>query len=186
MQRITKAAILLVAITACAVPTTPARTQQAKETFPAPMPSQIMNAKKVFLSNAGGDSHGLYSGEPRRLYDQFYAALKNWGRYELASSPAEADLVFEVSLINPLIGEYPSGGEGQTTAFSRSLTDPQFRLVILDPGTRVTLWIFTEHIVPAILLSNRDKNFDQALNYLVNDLRNVAGAPPLAAPNGRK
>jgi hypothetical protein len=79
MQRIMKAAILLVAITACAAPTTPARAQQAKETLPAPMPSQIMNAKKVFLSNAGGDSHGLYSGEPRRLYDQFYAALRKLG-----------------------------------------------------------------------------------------------------------
>jgi hypothetical protein len=58
-------------------------------------------------------------------------------------------------------------------------------LVILDPGTRVTLWVFTEHIVPAILLSNRDKNFDQALNYLVNDLRNVAGQP-VAGANGKK
>ena len=180
MQRIMKAAILLVVITAWTVSTTPANAQQAKETLPAPIPSQIVSAKKVFLSNAGGDSHGLYSGEPRRLYDQFYAALKSWGRYELAGSPAEADLVFEVSLINPLIGEYASGGGGQTSLSSRSVTDPQFRLLILDPATRVTLWVFTEHIEPAILLSNRDKNFDQALNYLANDLRNIAGAPRLA------
>lgn len=185
MQRIMKATILLVVFTVWTVPTTPARAQQTKDALPAPMPSQIVSARKVFLSNAGGDSHGLYSGEPRRLYDQFYAGLRSWGRYELAGSPAEADLVFEVSLINPLIGEYVSGGGGQTSVSSRSVTDPQFRLVILDPGTRVTLWVFTEHIVPAILLSNRDKNFDQALNYLVNDLRNVAGQP-VAAANGKK
>jgi hypothetical protein len=185
MQRIMKTTISLVAMTVCVIATTPAKAQQAKETLPAPMPSQIVYARKVFLSNAGGDSHGLYSGESRRLYDQFYAALKSWGRYELAGSPAEADLVFEVSLINPFIGEYVYGGGGQTSVSSRSVTDPQFRLVILDPGTRVTLWVFTEHIVPAVLLSNRDKNFDQALNYLVNDLRNVAGQP-VAAANGKK
>jgi len=58
-------------------------------------------------------------------------------------------------------------------------------LAIIDPITHITLWVFTAHIEHALLLSNRDKNFDQALNFLVNDLRNVASQP--AAPaNGKK
>ena len=186
MQRITKAfPIFLVAVAIFVIATAPARAQQAKETLPAPMPSQIVSARKVFLSNAGGDSNGLYSGEPRRLYDQFYAALKNLGRFDLAGNPAEADLVFEISFINPFIGEHVYGAGGQASVSSRSVTDPQFRLVILDPGTRVTLWVFTEHIAPAILQGNRDKNFDQALSFLVSDLRNVAGQPATPA-NGKK
>jgi hypothetical protein len=163
---------------------------QAKVVPPAPFPAQITTGKKVFVSNAGGDTNGLYSGEPRRLYDQFYAALKNWGRYELVGSPAEADLAFEIGFTNPFVGEHVSGGGGtggnSFSVSSRPVSDPQFRLAIIDPGTRVILWVFTGHIEPALLQGNRDKNFDQALNSLVNDLRNVAGQPVASASNNPK
>ena len=185
MRRIIKAIIFFVALTLCAIAAAPATAQQSKDALPGPLPSQIVTGRKVFISNAGGDSHNLYNGGPDRLYNQFYSGIKNWARYELVGSPAEADLVFEVSFANPFIGEYVSGG-GQTSVSSRSVTDPRFRLVILDPGTRVTLWVFTEHIEPALLQGNRDKNFDQAVNYLVNDLRNVAGAPPVASASAKK
>jgi hypothetical protein len=59
-------------------------------------------------------------------------------------------------------------------------------LVILDPGTRVILWVFTEHIEHALLQGNRDKNFDQSLNFLVNDLRNVAGQPVASTSNNQR
>jgi len=62
------------------------------------------------------------------------------------------------------------------------VTDHQFRLTILDPGTRVTLWTLTEHLQFAVLLGNRDKNFDQALAALVNDVKNIAGQPAATSP----
>ncbi len=186
MQKIIKLTILFGAVAAACALEPNVRAQQAREVLPAPLPAQIYSGKKVFVANAGGDNNHLYSGEPERLYNQFYAALKSWGRYDLARSPAEADLVFEISFLNPFVGEYVSGGGGQTSVSSRSVTDPQFRLTIVDPGTRVTLWVFTEHIQPALLQGNRDKNFDQALNYLVNDLRNVAGQPVAATSNSKR
>ncbi len=184
MRTITKLVILFAASATLLTSEQTAKAQQAREVLPAPLPSQIAAGRKVFISNAGGDSHNLYNGGPDRLYNQFYSAIKNWGRYEIVGSPAEADLVFEVSLANPFIGEYVSGG-GQVSVSSRSMSDPQFRLVIVDPGTRVTLWVFTEHIEPALLQGNRDKNFDLALNYLINDLRNVSGQP-VASSNSKK
>ena len=186
MRKIIKLTIFFGAIATMCTPDLVVRAQQPRNVLPAPFPAQIYSGRKVFVSNAGGDSNHLYSGEPQRLYNQFYAALKSWGRYDLAGSPAEADLVFEISFINPFVGEYVSGGGGQTSVSSRAVSDPQFRLVILDPGTRVTLWLFTEHIEPALLQGNRDKNFDQALNYLLNDLRNVAGQPVAAASNSKR
>jgi hypothetical protein len=186
MLKIIKLTILLGAIAAACALEPSVRAQQSRDILPAPFPAQITSGKKVFVSNAGGDNNHLYSGDPERLYNQFYAALKSWRRYDLAGSPAEADLVFEISFRNPFVGEYVSGGGGQTSVSSRSVTDPQFRLAIVDPGTRVTLWVFTEHIQPALLQGNRDKNFDQALNYLMNDLRNVAGSPSVAAASNRK
>lgn len=174
MRKVLKFAVLFGVIAAC-VPACNA-SPQAKELPPAPFPAQITGGKRVFVSNAGGDTNGMYSGEPRRLYDQFYSALKSWGRYELVGSPAEADLVFEIGFTNPFIGEDVWGGQGASVS-SRSHNDPQFRLAIIDPGTRIVLWVFTQHIEHALLQGNRDKNFDQALNSLVSDLRNVAGQP---------
>lgn len=179
MRNFLKLNILLGTIAVLALACT-AEAQQTKTALPAPIPGQITSGKKVFVSNVGGDTNGMYSGEPRRLYDQFYAVLKSWGRYELVGSPAEAELVFEIGFTNPFIGEDVWGGQG-TSVSSRSHNDPQFRLAIIDPGTRIVLWVFTQHIEHALLQGNRDKNFDQAVSFLVNDLRNVAGQPAGAA-----
>lgn len=176
MRKIPRLTILLGTIASCALACN-AGAQQTKPVLPAPFPSQITGGKKVFISNAGGDTNGRYTGEPRRLYDQFYAALKGWGRYELVGSPAEADLVFEIGFANPFVGEDVWGSNGASVS-SRPVNDPQFRLAIIDPGTRIVLWVFTQHIEHALTQGNRDKHFDQALSFLVNDLRNVAGQPP--------
>jgi hypothetical protein len=159
-----------------------ARGQKSAEDLPAPLPAQIFTGKRVFISNAGGDSNVLYSGGPDRLYNQFYLALQSWGRYQLVANPAEADLVLAVSFSNLFTGDnYPRGNGSAPPVVGRSLSDPQFRLTIIDPGTRVTLWTFTEHVQFALLQGNRDKNFNQALAALVNDLKNVAGQPAATA-----
>jgi hypothetical protein len=179
-MKITPALCIAFAMTFVSAPMIQA--QQPKEALPAPLPAQIINGKTVFISNAGGDTNYLYSGGPDRLYNQFYAAMKDWGRYQLAASPAEADLVLAISFSNQFVGDNVSRGNGAPTpVLGRSLTDPQFRLTVLDPSTRVTLWTFTEHVQFAILQGNRDKNFDQALTNLLNNIRNVAGQALSAA-----
>jgi hypothetical protein len=138
--------------------------QQPKGPVPAPVPVQIVAAQKVFISNAGGESfetiinQTVFNGGPDRPYNQFYAAMKDWGRYELVSSPADADLVLEISwaltdtgLRLPILGE--------------------LRLVVVDPKTHITLWTITEHVRGALLLANRDKNFDKAVNTVMNRMK---------------
>ena len=161
------------------------RAQDKKEVLPAPLPRQIFTAHKVFVSNAGGDTLGDYSGGSDRAYNQFYGALKGWGRYELVAAPGDAELVFEISFAMPIVGENVSGGNG-TTVSSSPVKDPQFRLAIVDLKTQVLLWTFTEHVQPALLQMNRDKNFDHAMAALVNDVRNVAGQPGPAAGGASK
>ena len=159
-----------------------ARGQKSSEVLPAPLPAQIYTSKRAFISNAGGDTNSLYSGGPDRLYNQFYMALQSWGRYQLVANPAESDVVLAVSFNNPFTGDNSKSGNGSTQpVVGRSASDPQFRLTIIDPTTRVTLWTFTEHVQFALLQGNRDKNFDQALAALVNDLKNVAGRPAAGA-----
>jgi hypothetical protein len=177
MPRIIKRAFVCVAL-AIACATVPSlRGQNQKESLPAPLPAHIFTASKVFVSNAGGDTLDDYSGGPDRAYNQLYTALKSWGRYELVGAPADAELVFEISFVAPTVPEHVSGRTGIPPLSSKPVKDPQFRLAILDLKTHVLLWTFTEHVQPALLQGNRDKNFDQAMAALVNDIRNVAGQP---------
>jgi len=44
-----------------------------KDVPPAPLPSIVINARKVFLTNGGGSD---------LAYDTFYSEMKNWGKYD--------------------------------------------------------------------------------------------------------
>jgi hypothetical protein len=151
--------------------------QQSKEAVPASIPPQIASSHKVFVSNGGGESfeavigQTVFNGGPDRPYNQFYAAMKEWGRYELVPAPTDSDLVLEVSwalsdtgLRLPVLG--------------------QLRLIVIDPKTHTILWTFTQYVRGAVLLGNRDRNFDQAMTTVVNHLKLLA-APAAAASGSR-
>jgi hypothetical protein len=128
----------------------------------APVPAQILSAKKVFIANAGGDEMALgdpiFTGGPDRAYNQFYAAVKNWGRLEVAGSPAEADLVLEIRQATQTV---TLGGKAGGSA------TPLFQLKLVDPKTNLLLWAFHIHGEFGYGQANSDKNFDQAVNRLV-------------------
>ena len=85
--------------------------------------------------------------------------------YELVGSPAEADLLFEIRLT-----VIPDRDANRAVAV--------FRLEIRDPKMNALLWAYNEYVEWAILESNRNKNFDQALARMVRD---VAGLRARAA-----
>jgi hypothetical protein len=146
--------------------------QTTNNTPAAPLPSQILTAKKVFISNAGGlFDLNMVSGDRRRGYNQFYAAVQSWGQYQLVASPAEADLVLQISLIY-----IPRQVGAEVEPF------PSFRLALLDPKTNVSLWVVDEFLVDKpgfsmIREKNRDKAFDDAIDRLVGDLKALTAAP---------
>jgi hypothetical protein len=155
-----------------------AQQSKAPAPTPGPVPEQIGTTKKVFIANGGGESfeavidQTVFNGGPDRPYNEFYAELNSWGRYTLVSSPSDADLVLEISwaltdtgLKLPVLG--------------------QLRLQVIDPKSHVTLWSFIEYVRGAILLGNRDKNFDQAMNTIVSRLKQLTephvSSPPQAS-----
>jgi hypothetical protein len=146
----------------------------------APVPPALLHAKTVFISNAGADS-GLFphpfSGDPDRSYNEFYASIQSWGRYQLVADPSEADVVFELQLIAPYGPSAPNKQNGASDPL------PMFRLVIFDRKTHYVLWALTESITVAFLQKTHDNNFDLALTALTLDLRRLASAPTSAAAN---
>ena len=135
---------------------------------PAPVPAQILAAKKVFVVNGGADAGAfptpLFSGEPERAYNSFYAAMTAWGHYQLVGAPSDADLLIEIQFtVRP----------GAVLHGDTMYWDAQFRLTIREPKANVLVWAITEQVENAVLQGNRDKNFDQALARIVADLQKL-------------
>jgi hypothetical protein len=143
----------------------------------APIPSQILTAKTVFISNGGGDlDSNFWSGGPLRTYNEFYAAIKNWGRYTIVSTPREADLVLEISLADPI-----TSVSGSKESGCDSFNTPQFRLALLDPKTHILLWVIrSKQINMNGLQKTRDKKIEDALDKLVVDLKALTVQPAAA------
>jgi hypothetical protein len=136
----------------------------------APIPSQILNAKKIFVSNGVGDvdiSPDHISGTPDRAYNGFYAGLKDWGRYELEATPADAELLFEIYFTAPM---------SYATGIGNTAPRAQFKLVIRDVKTGALLWTFVEYLDRQKVAGkwSHDKAFDQTILALVADVKKLA------------
>jgi hypothetical protein len=148
-------------------------TQQSQDVATrGPVPTQIATAKKVFIANAPGENPPTSLGGPDRTYNEFYAAVKSSGSYELVSAPADADLIFEISFASSL-----AGVGGTSTTGCSSSNDNSVRLVILDPKFRVPLWWFAEPVKLKGGFSHRkdtlDSIFVHSIAALLDDLRKL-------------
>jgi len=100
----------------------------------APVPAPILNAKKVFIANAGADAliSALDQGKGTdKYYNLFYAAVK-----KLLDSPSDADLVLEIYASSPVTSV--SNGAARI--------QPQLQLSILDAKSHFLLWRLTESL----------------------------------------
>jgi hypothetical protein len=132
---------------------------QTVETSAAPLPSQISTAKKVFISNGEGvNKFKLWSGGLARPYNEFYAAIRSWGRYELVAAPGDSDLVLQIS---------------SKVKCCSSSEDPELNLVLLDPKTHIVLWTLSERVSVTGFQESRDRNFSKSNAKLVDDLKTL-------------
>ena len=152
----------------------------------APVPTPIAVARKVFISNAPGSDLPSSFGGSDRTYNEFYAAMKGWGHYELVSSPSDADLILEISLNSSL-----SGVGGSSTTGCTSYNSSELKLVILDARMHVPLWWFNEEVNPKISFGHRperaiDSAFSQSTATLVDDLKKLVSGPATGASDTNK
>ena len=149
---------LPIILTFAAARTAPAQQQPAA----APVPPAILSAKTVFISKASGYSFVplITADQP---YNEFYAAIKDWGRYQVVSSPSDADLIIEIRL-DCASGPCYEGLEA----------------TILDPKTHAILWVCAESVQTAARIKTNAKNFEKSMAALVADLKALsasAGTP---------
>lgn len=142
--------------------------QKTAPAAPAPIPEQILSAKKVFIANVPGDLVSYPKDDPARPYNEFYAAMKEWGRFQAVTAPADADLIFEINITDrPIVNIKSQAGYRQ----------PQFALTIVDPKTGVRLWWFAEIIHGANREETLAKNYTTAISNLVTDVKKLVQEP---------
>lgn len=147
---------------------------QAPDPSAAPLPAALTTAHSLFLGNAGDQENA----DCLRAYNGFYAGLQKLGRYQLVGSPANADLVLELHYEIDL-GQSIASNNG-----NRSVR--QFRVVLLDPHTHITLWSLTESTNYALFQKNRNRNLDETVGKLVDDFASLASSqPPSNKPHVR-
>jgi opacity protein-like surface antigen len=170
MSKFVKLAMFYVALAFALVSAAQLKAQQKKETPIAPVPPQILTSRKVFISNAGYDSTSRVAfkneGDLNQPYNQFYSAVKDWGRYELVANPADADLVFEIRFTAPL-----------TFYEKTSVYEPQLDLEILDVKTHFKLWSIMVPVEGAFRKVTWEKNFSQGIANLLDDLKKLTTQP---------
>jgi hypothetical protein len=143
---------------------------------PAPVPAQIVTAKKVFISNSGDavtESGFKYAGGNNRAYNELYAAMKKQGPYEIATAPADADLILEIHF----------------NVSTRVDRHSHFQLLIRDPRTHVLLWGLHEPVKLAGGFGwkeKTEKNFNLAMANLVEEIKNLAAISVATSDNSRK
>jgi hypothetical protein len=143
-----------------------------KDVPPAPLPSVIVNAKKIFLANGGGSN---------LAYDAFYSEMKAWGRYEIVGSPDEADLIVELAYRvdhgGTRVWSTTNSYDGTTQVHSSQIIDPKVVLTIYDAKTKNSLWAMSDHRRLARREKNREKETVNSAERLVQELKNRVSLP---------
>lgn len=178
--------VILLAALAVVLPMAP-----AQQMPPAPIPAPITSAQKLFIGNAGMDAFSLQAFEELGLngaspYNVLYSTVNSWGKYQLVSAPADADLVLEIRFTAPF-----SGGNGERSwDFQRILANVawqfQIEVQIYDAKTHFLLWTLTEPVRPANLKGTWLKNIATANAALAGDVKSLlsssAGPAPATTP----
>lgn len=169
MSRITRARLIFLASLIVLITAPFSSAQKPPNPPAAPVPAQILSAKRVFIANGGSSVESAPDTiSPNLPYDEFYAGMQAWGRYKLVAAPADAMLVFEIRFVTVSPTIFAKDG---------SRTKRQVELLIIDPGTHITLWTMHEQFDGALMDSNKRKDLDTGIAALLSDLRKLT-APP--------
>jgi hypothetical protein len=150
---------------------------------PAPPPplaviAKVTAAKKIFVSNAGEDPEFIHEipGGPNVTYDEFYAALKQWGYFQLVDSAAQADLIFQIKGAEITEDTEHTGMGVKPDDYATTVYPALLNLSILDPSQHLVYKI----VLPAGRAGNIPKGkiaFAKSIEALTDKVKALVAAP---------
>lgn len=106
----------------------------------APLPSQVLTAKKVYIDNQSGFA---------QVMDRAYDELTKWGRFKIVQNPQDADLLLRFSAeTTPGQSGSVSTYDYKTNAWQHGTVttggDTTVHFAVVDPKTSSILWSATK------------------------------------------
>jgi len=147
-----------------------AAAQEPKPTAPIAPSSRLAAAKNAFLTGS------TPSAIP---YDVIESSLEGWGRYTLVDSPAQADVVMEISSWPPPSSSSPATS-GRRATIGPAPPNPifQLKLSVYDARSKVQLWSATESLRSAWHKKTYEDSLVDASAQLVARLRKQVEPAP--------
>jgi hypothetical protein len=146
----------------------------------APLPSELVTAKKVFLAKGAGANAHTVEGGFDLAFDAFYSEMKSWGRYAITDKPEDADLIMEISYKvtegGPRVWSSTNTSNNQTDVYSTQTFDAQLTLMVYDSHTKTALWSTTVPPGRAFRKKNQEKEMIKAGETLVTNLKERLGS----------
>jgi hypothetical protein len=156
--------------------------QQAVAPPPPAVIAAVTSAKKIFLSNAGADTEFIRNSTAGASgsYDELYAALKQWGYFQLVDSPTQADIIFEIrsTETQDFREEYdPNPSNVSHTQDILGAQHPILTLSIFNASTRSPIW---KIVSPAGFAGSKNKGriaFTQSIATLTDKIKALVAVP---------
>lgn len=146
----------------------------AKPTFISPS-QRLMNAKTVYLRNAGGSSIP---------FDVINGEFEGWGRFIVVDSPQKADLVVEVTSpedtkASTSTGSHisASGTPEQTTTTTHEIGSDRVKMVVQDAKSHIVLWAGTQPAKSAMKQRSYNDNLVEAGQRLMRQFHDRIEPP---------
>ena len=128
---------------------------------PVPLPKTMADARTAFLGLGSSTLSGIkLRGILGATYAGMYRALTARGLYRLLSTPADAELVMEVSFA--MIDQHVGGDQLLLS------------LAVYDRATRAVLWTFVEPVQGAFREASFFHHIETAAKTIADDLASVA------------
>jgi hypothetical protein len=151
--------------------------------------------ERAFIANGGGDfgdnaDDAVHDSD--RAYGVFFVDMKQWGRYEIVSTPARADWIFKINAGNsPSCVKVFTGGEGchkypetSDCSYLKTVNDFRIEVVMMDARTMGIRRRFVEHLKGGSLFTSAETRLDRAVAALVDDLKEAVGERGTPTPVG--
>ncbi len=138
--------------------------------------ARVTAAKTIFLSNAGANDsfNNEIPGGPNVAYNELYAALQQWGYFQLVDSPSHADLIFQIRCteLPPNLAETL---DGQHIIAEQHA--PHLEVTILDTASNTPVDTITTLAGRGTNLPKGTIAFAQSIEWLTYQISTRVNAP---------
>jgi hypothetical protein len=131
---------------------------------------RLLSAHTLYLAKSTQDAN--FPASPDDAYNLVLANLKNWGRFQIVDSLAQADLVLQLRdpVKTSVVDDLSPNSTGSAVYYLAS-----FQLTLADPSTLSPLWTLNAGIPTSIKHKNQGALLAASAQNLVSQLKLLTG-----------